>query len=108
MFESPLLRIKWPLRIEPLQKSRHLFSPIRSLELINNVLFLPKPDQFFRRADQLLIELIEAAITGQGDDGLERSMNSKDIATMLGLNGPSHRSERRKIIQVAIHRPDTG
>ena len=76
MFESPLLGIKRTLWIEPFQKPRHLFRPIRSLELLMIVYFFPNPYQFFRCADQLLIELIEAAITDQCDDGLQGAMDS--------------------------------
>ena len=72
------------------------------------VLYFPKPYQFFRCADQLLIELIEAAITDQCDDGLQGAMDSQHIASMLNLNCSSHRSEGRKVIQVTIRCPDSG
>ena len=65
--------------------------------------FIAKPDQFFGNRVQLVVEVAEATVAAEADDGLYRPLNLQKIAEMLGPESSAHRSEAGHLIELTIH-----
>ena len=56
-------------------------------------------------AAQLLIELTQTTITGEGDNGVQGSFHGKNISLMFGAEVTSNRCQALQGIQSAFHGP---
>ena len=91
LLEHPLLRVEVTPRVQAFHQTLHAGDVFRRLQLLLRRWSITEPDQFGRAAAQLLIELPQAAVTGQGDDGGEFRVHRQHIAAMLCRQMPSDR-----------------
>ena len=106
LLECPLLGIKLTAWIENVHQTFHFGDLSGKLQLVCRRLLVSQPDQFRRRAAELLIELIQAAIAAQGHDRVEVPLNSQDVATVLCGDMASNRCERGQLIELTLYVPD--
>ena len=65
--------------------------------------FLAQPDQFLGDSAELLVEMTEATVAAQADDGLHRPFNLEEIAEMFCPERASHGCEAGHLIELTIH-----
>jgi len=65
--------------------------------------FRAQPDQFPGDSAELLVEVTEAAVAAEADDGLHRPFNLQEIAEMFSPDGASHRGEAWHLVELTLH-----
>ena len=85
-----MLGVKLTAWIENIHQPFHLGHLSGKLQLVGRRLLVSQPDQLGRRAAELLIELIQAAIAAERDDRVEFPLNRQDVAAVLCGNMASH------------------
>ena len=87
-------------------QSIHLGDLSGELQLVGCRLLVSQPDQFRGCANELLIELIQAAIAAERHDRVELSLNRQDVAAVLCGDMASHWCERGELIELTLNVPD--
>jgi hypothetical protein len=68
-------------------------------------LVITEPDQLVGVDPQLLIELAQAPVAAEADDGFQLTTHFEQVAAMFSPHFTSHRCERGKLVEVAFNRP---